>query len=102
MPKRSKYEQSCHNKSVRRSAGHLKANGWKVQADVRGYDQPDSICVDNECRRPDIIAKKGRETRIIEWETPKSYDKDRAQHSVFRKYARRHNNTHSSVKVCDF
>ena len=101
MTKRSKNEQTCHDESVRRSAGMLRANGWKVQADVSGYERPNSICVDNECRRPDIIAKKRGDTRIIEWETPTSYEKDRDQHSVFRKYARRRSNTHSSVKICD-
>ena len=98
---RSKRNQTCHDKSVRKSAAMLSSNGWKVKADVRGYRRPNSICVDHQCRRPDIIAKKGRVTRIIEWETPDSFNKDRKQHSVFRKYARRHKNIHSSVKICD-
>lgn len=101
MAKRTRDEQTCHNIAVRRSAGQLRSNGWKVKADIPDYERPSSICVDGECRRPDIIAKKGRETKIIEWETPDSYEKDRAQHSVFRKFARHHNNVHSSVKVCD-
>ena len=101
MTKRTKHEQTCHNKAVRRSAGMLRSNGWSVKADIAEYKQPKSICVDNQCRRPDIVAKKGKETRIIEWETPDSFDRDREQHSVFRKYARRHSNTHSSVKICD-
>jgi len=101
MTKRTIHEQSCHNTAVRRSAGQLKSYGWKVKADISGYEKPSSISVDGERRRPDIIAKKGRETKIIEWETPTSYDKDREQHSVFRKFARRNNNVHSSVKICD-
>ena len=101
MANRSKHNQTCHNSAVKKSADMLSANGWDVQADVSGYGRPNSICVDNQCRRPDIVAKKGRTTRIIEWETPDSYAKDRDQHSVFRKYARRHNNTHSSIKICD-
>ena len=101
MAKRKKSDQTCHDSAVRRSAGMLRANGWNVKADVSGYKQPDSICVDNTCKRPDIVAKKEGHTKIIEWETPNSYDKDREQHSVFRKYARRHNNTSSSVKICD-
>ena len=102
MPKRSKREQTCHDGAVRRSAGMLRANGWRVQADVTGYKRPDTICIDNICKRPDILAKKGKATRIIEWETPNSFNRDREQHSIFRKYARRHTNTHSSVKICDF
>lgn len=101
LANRSKRNQTCHDKSVRRSAGMLSSNGWNVQADVKGYPQPKSICVDNECRRPDIVATKGKETRIIEWETPDSFTKDKAQHSVFRKFARRQKNTYSSVKICD-
>jgi len=102
MVKRSKNEQTCHDSAVRRSAGMLRANGWKVKADVSGYKKPDTLCVDDVCKRPDIIAKKGGRTKIIEWETSNSFDKDREQQSVFRKYARRHNNTSSSVKICDF
>jgi hypothetical protein len=101
LANRSKRNQTCHDKSVRRSAAMLSSNGWKVEADVKGYPQPKSICVDNKCKRPDIVAKKGKETRIIEWETPDSFDKDRDQHSVFRKFARRQKNTHTSVKICD-
>ena len=101
MVKRSKHDQTCHDSAVRRSAGMLRANRWKVQADVSGYKRPDTICADSVCKRPDILAKKGNHTKIIEWETPNSYDKDQEQHSVFRKYARRHSNTSSSVKICD-
>jgi len=102
LAKRSKYEQTCHDSAVRRSASHLKTNGWKVKADVSGYERPPTFCVDDECRRPDIVATKKGITKIIEWETPTSFTKDKKQHSVFRKYARRHTNTTSSVKVCDF
>ena len=101
MTKRSKRNQTCHNASVKRSADMLSSYGWKVKADIPEYPRPKSICVDNQCRRPDIIATKGREKRIIEWETPDSYEKDRDQHTVFRKYARRSNNTHTSIKICD-
>jgi len=101
MTKRSKYEQTCHNRAVRKSASMLRANNWKVKADIRGFDQPDLICVDNVCRRPDIIAKKDGQTRIIEWETCNTFYKDRGQHSIFRKHARGHSNIHTSVKICD-
>ena len=102
MVRRNQDEQTCHDSAVRRSAGHLKSNGWKVKADISGYEKPSKICVDDQCRKPDIVATKKGITKIIEWETSNSYDKDREQHSVFRKYARRHLHTHSSVKICDF
>lgn len=100
MTKRSTHKQTCHDKAVRRSAGMLSANGWRVKADISGYKRPKSLWVDGQRRRPDIIARKRGTTRIIEWETPNSFEKDRDQHSVFRKYARRNKNTHSSVKIC--
>lgn len=101
MTKRSRHSQTCHDSSVSRSAAMLRANGWSVKADISGFKRPDSLCVDDQCRRPDIVAKKNGITKIIEWETPDSYENDQDQHSVFRKYARRHTNTHSSVKICD-
>lgn len=100
LAKRTKHEQTCHDEAVRRSAAQLKANEWSVKADVEGYKRPPTLAVDGENRRPDIIATKNGERRIIEWETPSSIDKDRDQHHVFRTYARRHKNTHSSVKQC--
>lgn len=78
----------------------LEVNGWNVKADVPGFPRPQTLCVDGDCRRPDIIAKKGREVQVIEWETPDSVDKDADQHHVLRTYAWRHG-WHFHVKVCD-
>ena len=54
MVRRNQDEQTCHDSAVRRSAGHLKSNGWKVKADIPGYEKPSKICVDDQCRKPDI------------------------------------------------
>jgi len=47
--------------------------------------------VDGKSVRPDIIAYKGKRTRkIVEIETPESFDKDKEQRRLLRKYARSH------------
>lgn len=100
MARRSTYHQSCHDAAVRRSALMLEANGWRVKADVPGFSRPPKLCADGECKIPDIIATKGRETQVIEWETPESVDKDEQQHHILRTYAWR-KGWHFHVKVCE-
>ena len=100
MPKRSGYRQTCHDKAVSRSAGQLMSYGWKVAADISGYPKPPTFTIDGVTKRPDIVAKKGREMQIIEWETPESVDKDLEQHRVLRTWARR-NGAHFHLRVCD-
>ena len=68
MPKRGKRSQSKHDAEVRRIAKELKDKGYEVQADIRGYDKPDTI----GGLRPDVIAKKGVERKIVEVETSES------------------------------
>lgn len=80
-----------HNKKVRTTANRYKKNGWRVRADIPGYKRPDPIGKYN--RIPDVVAKKGRQTRIFEIETPKSLKTDRAQRSTFKKHAANKPNT---------
>ena len=100
MAKRKQHEQTCHNNAVSRSAGQLASWGYKVWADIPGYPTPQKLCVDGDCRRPDIIAKKRGRMQIIEWETPASDKKDREQHHVLRTWARR-NGAEFHKRVCD-
>lgn len=101
MPKRSAAGQTRHNRAVRNSADALKRRGWDVKADIRGFDRPPAVRGGgNVRRRPDIVATRGGKTRIVEWETRQSLDKDRGQHEVFRDYARRRPDTSVDVKVC--
>ncbi len=95
MASRTASGQSRHDREVKRIADRLAGDGYSVSADVPGYPSPDTLCDRNggNRRRPDIIAKKGGSTKIIEVETEDSYDADRAQHTVFRGYADRHKNT---------
>ena len=100
MAARSRRSRSKHDMAVRRHVELLERNGWSVQADIRGFPRPRSICGPGGCWRPDIIAKRGGKTRVIEWETPESYREDWRQHAAFRAYARDRTNTTSTVRIC--
>lgn len=100
MAVRSKRGQSKHDAAVRGHARSLKRSGWDVQADVSGFPHPPTVGGPGGRRRPDIIATKDGKTRVIEWETPESYRKDRRQHAAFRAYANGRTNTTSSVRIC--
>ena len=91
MPKRSKGSQSKHDAEVRRVAKDLENKGYKVKADVRGYQKPDTI----RGLRPDVVATKGTQRKIIEVETSesKSSARDLQQQRAFRQAANRSKNT---------
>lgn len=90
--------QTCHDSSVRRRAAGLKANGWKVKADVSGFTRPSTL----NGSRPDIDARKGHNRRIIEVETKDSRKKDRQQQQNLRKFARSRKNTQFMMRTCRF
>ena len=95
MAKRSPKDQSKHDKAVEASARYYKQQGYKVQADLHGHDQPKTI----NNRRPDVRATKGGKEVIVEVETPDSLSADKAQHSAFQKYAEGKSNTKFRKKV---
>jgi len=97
MTKRTKKNQTCHNASVAKRAAGLKANGWKVDADIKGYSQPNIL----NGSRPDIDATKRGRRRIIEVETPDSRFKDRQQHRNLREYIKGKKNTTVMVRTCN-
>ena len=76
---------STHDKKVSNIAGGYKSLGYKVQADLPGQPKPQTI----GGRRPDVIAKKGREIKVVGGETPKSAQQAhaRAQKKAFRAWA---------------
>lgn len=82
---------SIHDKKVRVTASRYKREGWKVRADLPGYKRPNSI--GKYKRVPDVVARKGKRTRIFEIETPKSLKTDRAQRGTFKKHAANKPNT---------
>lgn len=95
MP-RTKRSQTCHDSSVRRRAAGLRANGWKVKADVSGFSRPSTL----NGSRPDIDATKGTRRRIVEVETKSSRNKDRQQQQNLRNYAKSKKNTQFMTRTC--
>ncbi|MBW7996797.1 MAG: hypothetical protein FVQ81_09585 [Candidatus Glassbacteria bacterium] len=91
MPRRAKRSQSKHDVEVRRIAKDLKDKGYEVQADIRGHSRPDTI----GGLRPDVIARKGIERKIVEVETSESRStpRDLKQQRAFRQAANRSKNT---------
>ena len=91
MAHRSMTSQSKHDTAVRRIARGLKAQGYEVKADVKGYSQPGTF----GGYKPDVVAIKGRHRKIIEVETTESVAsaRDIAQQSAFRRTANRAQNT---------
>ena len=89
--------QSTHDRRVRTLANEFKDKGWKVQADLPNFDQPDPI--GNEGRIPDILATRGNRTKIIEVETPSTVDAHQEQHSTFRRSAAQRENAEFELVV---
>ena len=86
MAKRTPRQQSKHNKGVQASVDYYTEQGYKVQADLRGHEQPETI----GGRRPDVIAQNAQETVIVEVETKESFEKDKDQQQTFKEYADSH------------
>ena len=75
-----------HDSAVRRVTGGYKSQGWKVSADhTSAYNTPRTIYG----MRPDVIATKGKKTRIVEVETRDSYGSPhyQAQKKAFSRFA---------------
>ena len=87
---RQNRNQSTHDRQVRTLANKLRNEGWKVQADLPNFDQPNPI--GNSRRIPDILATRGNRTKIIEVETTTTVDSHQEQHSTFRRSAAQREN----------
>ncbi len=94
---RSKRGQSKHNSQVRKDVEKLVDQGFKVKADIPGYQQPGTI----GGYRPDYVAKKGPKRIIGELETADSVDsaRDQKQQKAFQQAAKRSKNTSFRRKV---
>ncbi len=92
-----KKSKSKHDAEVKKIAKELEEKGFEVKADLPGFSKPDTI----QGLRPDIIAKKGKQQRIIEVETPESLKsaRDLKQQEAFRKEANKRRNTTFRRKV---
>ena len=98
MSRRSR-NQSEHDNCVRANAEMLADQGWDVQADLPGFDQPNPIGKDD--RIPDIYATLDDQTLIIEVETASTADSHHEQHSTFRRSAAQRGNTEFELVVTE-
>ncbi len=96
---RTKGSQSKHDAEVRRIAREFQRKGYDVEADVSGFARPGPI----GGLRPDVVARKGGERKIVEVETPDSLDstRDRQQQQSFRQAAQRSVNSTFRRTVTD-
>jgi len=83
--RRSKAEQSKHDKAVRSIARSYQRKGWKVKADIPGFTKPKPI--GKYKRVPDIVATRRGATHIVEVETRGTYRTDKDQRSTFKRSA---------------
>ena len=88
---RSQHSQSKHDRKVQSLAENLERQGFHVRADLKGYEQPQTI----GGVRPDIVASRPGERRIYEVETQDSVDtpRDEKQQAEFKKVADRSEKT---------
>lgn len=97
MARRSKPQQSKHDKKVQQIVGRLERDGWSVEADLPGRDnRPDPIGQGGYI--PDIVATKAGARRIVEVETSESLSKDRKQQEAFRRSASQQNRTSFTIE----
>lgn len=94
---RSKKAQSKHDAEVRRIAMEYKNKHYEVKADVGGFPRPDTI----GGFRPDVVATKDGERKIIEVETTDSVNssRDKKQQQAFSDAAKKSKNTIFKRKV---
>ena len=74
-----------HDDKVRKLANSYKRKGYKVKADLSGFEQPNKIGQKNYI--PDLEFTKSGSTKIIEVETKQSIKKDQNQITAFRRSA---------------
>lgn len=90
---------SKHDKKVEQIAKRLERKGYTVQADISGYETPDSVGKNNYI--PDIVAKKTSSTKIIEVETQSSLNTDKDQQEAFRRSAAQSRGTSFDIEMAD-
>jgi len=82
MPSR-KGTGNTHDRKVREIAKELQNKKWNVRADISGFGSPKPI--GKQGHTPDILATRGRKTKIIEVDTPDTVDVN--QLTTFRRSA---------------
>jgi len=99
MAKRTASKQTKHDTKVNQIAKRLQRQGYKIKADLPGYFCPAPIGKGKKV--PDIEAKKGAKRKIIEVETPETIERDKEQHTTFRKSAAQKRNTSFEIEVAE-
>ena len=96
---RSKKSQSKHNITVKKLAKQYQGKGYKVKADIEGYQKPDTI----RGLRPDVIAEKSGHKTVVEVETKDSVDskRDQQQQNAFKNWSRGSDRKHYKRVVTD-
>jgi len=89
--KRSKTNQSKHDKKVRSIAKSYERRGYKVKADISGYPKPEPI--GKKKRVPDVEATRPGTRHIWEVETKATYEPHKDQRVAFKKSARKRRRT---------
>jgi len=72
-----------HDRKVRRIAAAYWGRGYDVRAAVPGYERPKFV----RGRIPDIVATKGKTTKIVEVETSQTFRRHKDQRDILRDYA---------------
>ncbi len=85
MAKRSRSQQTKHDRKVGQIARRLDREGYRVKADLPGYERPDPI--GKAKRIPDVEATKRGTRKLVEVETEDSLEKDQKQQETFRRSA---------------
>ena len=78
-----------HDNKVRRIAAAYLGMGYDVRADLPDYTRPKAI----RGRIPDVVATKGKTTKIVEVETPETFRSHKDQRDILRDYAKQRRRT---------
>ena len=89
--------QKLYQHGVEKTSNYYKDDGWQVKANIDNWDMPESILG----HIPDIIAKKGKDTVIIQINTCISLLDRMYQESTLEAYAQRTQNTRYILLIVD-
>ena len=83
--KRGRAAQRKHDRKVASVTRKYERKGWKIRADLPGYQKPKPI---GKSRRiPDVVATRPGTRHIVEVETKSTIESHRDQRSAFRRSA---------------
>ena len=85
MSKRTRRQRTKHNRAVQESLEYYKDEGYDVRADLPGYKKKPGLIIG---KRPDLVARKGRNVVMVEVETRETLGRDKKQQEVFKKHAK--------------